>query len=203
MPHPSPSKGAGVRPVRNPLVRYYGQGHLHFLTFSCYHRRAYLGTARARDRFVKVLEQVRTAWSFRLIGYVVMPEHVHLLISEPRKGDPSKVLQVLKQKTSRLLRGKRRDAHRTQLSLKLAGLEEETPKHFWQRRFYDFNVWSGKKVREKLEYMHANPVKRKLVSHPKDWPWSSWSYYEKGQRGLIAIDSVEEPQARQLQPPHP
>ena len=202
VPHPSPCKGAGFRPLRNPLVRYYGQGHLHFLTFSCYRRRAYLGTRRARDRFVKVLEQVRSGWKFRLIGYVVMPEHVHLLVSEPRKGDPSRVLQVLKQKTSRLLKGKRRKAHGMQLSLKLAGLEE-SPEHFWQRRFYDFNVWSAKKVREKLQYMHANPMKRRLVTHPKDWPWSSWSYYEKGQRGLIAIDSVEEPQVKQLQPPHP
>jgi hypothetical protein len=56
---------------------------------------------------------------------------------------------------------------------------------------YDFNVWSPGKVREKLEYMHANPVKRKLVVHPKDWPWSSWSHYESGKEGLIAIDSAE------------
>jgi hypothetical protein len=63
---------------------------------------------------------------------------------------------------------------------------------FWQRRFYDFNVWSADKLREKLEYMHANPVKRKRVLHPRDWPWSSWSHYAKGEKGLIRIDSVEE-----------
>jgi hypothetical protein len=62
---------------------------------------------------------------------------------------------------------------------------------FWQRRFYDFNVWSEKKVREKLIYMHRNPVARKLVSHPKDWPWSSWSHYAKGEHGLIAIDLLQ------------
>src|SRR6266704_519592 len=61
---------------------------------------------------------------------------------------------------------------------------------FWQPRFYDFNAWSKGKVREKLEYMHANPVTRKLVHHPKDWPWSSWSFYAKGEDGLVAIDSV-------------
>jgi putative transposase len=85
VPHPSSSKGAGVRPLRNPLVRYYGQDHLHFLTFSCYRRRAYLGTRRARDRFVKVLEQVRAKWQFRLIGYVVMPEHIHGCATRPGK----------------------------------------------------------------------------------------------------------------------
>ena len=47
-------------------------------------------------------------------------------------------------------------------------------------------------MREKLEYMHANPVKRELAEHPKDWPWSSWSHYENGEEGLIAIDSAIE-----------
>jgi putative transposase len=121
---------------------------------------------------------------------VVMPEHVHLLVSEPGKGTPSKVLQVLKQKVSRSLRGRGRKRVPGQLSLAFpAAVTEE--RAFWQRRFYDFNVWSSKKVREKLEYMHANPVKRKLVVHPKDWPWSSWSYYAKGEEGLIAIDPVD------------
>jgi putative transposase len=120
---------------------------------------------------------------------VVMPEHVHLLIGEPSKGDPSKVLQVLKQKVSRSLRGKR-ISWSGQLRSSFAGGISES-RAFWQRRFYDFNVWSEKKLREKFVYMHANPVRRKLVTHPKDWPWRSWSHYAKGGRGLIAIDSLE------------
>jgi putative transposase len=118
-----------------------------------------------------------------------MPEHVHLVISEAKKGNPSKVLQVLKQKVSRGLRRRRRESSVGQLSLAF-GETRWDAEHFWQRRFYDFNVWSGKKLREKLEYMHANPVKRKLVRHAKDWPWSSWSYYERGEKGLISIDRV-------------
>src|SRR5208282_3009254 len=62
------------------------------------------------------------------------------------------------------------------------------PKRFWQRRFYDFNVWSRGKLKEKLNYMHANPVTRKLVKHPKNWPWSSWSFYEKGEGVLLQMD---------------
>jgi putative transposase len=175
--------------MRNPLRRYYGRGDLHFITFSCYRRHPLLGTRRARHRFVRILDEVRARHGFRLIGYVVMPEHVHLLVSEPRKGTPSKVLQVLKQKDSRALRrrGRKRVAGQLSLAFAPAATEERA---FWQRRFYDFKVWSSKKVREKLEYMHANPVKRKLVAHPKDWPWSSWSYYAKGEEGLIRIDPV-------------
>ena len=62
---------------------------------------------------------------------------------------------------------------------------------FWQARFYDFNVYSRGKVNEKLNYMHANPVIRRLVKHPRDWRWSSWGFYFGGGTGLVAID-VEE-----------
>ena len=137
--------------------------------------------------------------AFALIGYVVMPEHMHLLIGEPSKGNPSKVLQVLKQKVSRSLQGKRGSPG--QLPLPFARKPKEASA-FWQRRFYDFNVWSEKKLREKLVYMHRNPVDRRLVSHPKDWPWSSWSHYAKGERGLIAIDSLRE-RTNPEENPHP
>jgi len=64
-------------------------------------------------------------------------------------------------------------------------------RRFWQRRFYDFNVWSDAKRKEKLHYMHANPVMERLVKHPKEWPWSSFSFYAKDEPGLIKIDPVE------------
>ena len=199
--HPSHSRGAGFDLMRNPLRRYYGRGDLHFITFSCYRRRPYLGTARARDRFVRILAEERSRYGFRLLGYVVMPEHVHLLISEPAKGTPSKVLQALKQRVSRALRRKRRKATAGQLALPFRAAEAEVGA-FWQRRFYDSNVWSRKKVMEKLEYMHGNPVKRGLVLHARDWPWSSWSHYVKNGRGLVAIDALEE-RRNPRENPHP
>src|ERR1700682_6298967 len=177
--------------MRNPLRRHYGRGDLHFVTFSCYRRRPFLGTRHARDRFVRVLDEVRSRHGFKLFGYVVMPEHVHLLLSEPKQGTPSKVLQVLKQKVSRSLRGRGRKSVPGQLSLPFSRIATDAAA-FWQRRFYDFNVWSAEKMIGKLEYMHANPVQRKLVVHAKDWPWSSWLHYAKGEKGLIRIDFLEE-----------
>ncbi len=164
---------------RNPLKRYYGQNDLHFITFSCYHRKAYLGIPEARDVFVNALDEVRNRLAFRLIAYVVMPEHVDLLISEPATTTPSVALQTLKQKVAKQLLG-------------ISGLETVPSKraHFWQRRFYDFNVWTEAKLREKLDYIHGNPVGRELVSHPGDWPWSRWAFYEKGECGRIRIDLV-------------
>ncbi|HEY2121173.1 MAG TPA: hypothetical protein VGH37_18450 [Candidatus Acidoferrum sp.] len=91
---------------------------------------------------------------------------------------------MLKQKVSREL-------HELAQTSKGFSSEKADTDVFWQRRFYDFNVWSAQKVKEKLEYMHANPVKRNLVEHPKDWPWSSWSYYAFRAEGLILIDSVK------------
>ncbi len=171
------------------LKRHYGRGDLHFLTFSCYRRLPLLKTVRARNLFVQALGKIRERYKFLLVGYVVMPNHVHLLISESSKATPSVVLKVLKQRTSRDFRRVGRRAPAGQFRLAFAR-SEGSLRRFWQPRFYDFNVWSEKKVREKLEYMHANPVVRGLVKHPKDWPWSSWSFYANGEAELVPIDPV-------------
>ena len=136
--------------MKHRLERRYGSGHLHFITCSCYRREPLLGTERARNLFLKILAEVRDRYDFALIGYVVMPEHIHLLISEPNIGTPTTVMQVLKQRVSRALHGRQpRKRRRGQARL----WDEASPKKgspFWQRRFYDFNVWSWKKKNEKL-----------------------------------------------------
>ena len=167
------------------LKRLTGQGDLHFITFCCYQRRALLGTVRARNAAVRILREVRARYGLAIVGYVVMPEHVHLLISESPSVKPAKVIQVFKQRLSRKLRGKKR-ARKGQLALRFPD-EDGGLRRFWQRRYYDFNVYSRAKEQEKLHYMHANPVKEKLVQHPGDWPWSSWCYYYRGE-GLLKMD---------------
>jgi len=169
------------------LKRYYGKGDLHFVTFSCYQRLPLLGTKCARNVFVQELEKVRNEMEFRLVGYVVMPEHVHLLLSEPLTGTPSTVLKKLKLRVSLRMRKGREVGSAEQFQLPI---EEEgvPPKAFWQARFYDFNVNTFEKREEKLNYMHTNPMIRGLVEHPKDWPWSSWSSYMREEAGLITID---------------
>jgi len=88
------------------LKRYYGRGDLHFITFSCYRRLPLLKTVGARSVFVDALAKIRERYRFLLVGYVVMPDHVHLLISEPPKVSLSVVLKALKQRVSRDLRKK-------------------------------------------------------------------------------------------------
>jgi putative transposase len=171
------------------LIRYHGRGDLHFLTFSCYQRLPLLGTAGARNVFVEALSRIRERYGFALVGYVVMPEHVHLLIGETSSATPSLVLKVLKQRVSRDLRENVRHEPAAQHALPLRGGDAELPR-FWQPRFYDFNVYSAKRKTEKLDYMHGNPVKRGLVNEPGTWIWSSYSFYEKGETGLTPIDYV-------------
>ena len=171
--------------MKNRLERWYGHGDLHFITCSCYRRKPLLGTPGARDVFLKILAQVRDRYDFGLIGYVVMPEHIHLLISEPNVGNPSDVMKALKQRVSRALRRKRRARTKRQIEF-WAESDLQRYAHFWQRRFYDFNVWSAKKRNEKLNYMHFNPVNRKLAGTPKDWRWSSYRFYWHGEAGLCA-----------------
>jgi putative transposase len=118
------------------LKRYQQAGELHFVTFSCYRRLPLLASARAKRWLEQALEQARRQYGFYVTGYVIMPEHVHLLVSEPERSTQARALQALKQSVARRLIGER--------------------EHFWQARDYDFNVWTARKCIEKLRYMHRN-----------------------------------------------
>ena len=152
------------------LKRFQECGQLHFLTFSCYHRRANFADARSRATFEAALERVRQQYGWLVYGYVVMPEHVHLLVNEPERGGLARALQSLKQSVARTL-----------------ALRAADP--FWQTRYYDFNVWSERKFVEKLRYIHRNPVQRGLVERPEDWKWSSFRHYASGEAGPVEIES--------------
>lgn len=180
------------------LRRYYGSGYLHFITTSCYQRRPLLSRRENRDLFLRVLEQVRKRYCFRVVGYVVMPEHVHLLIGEPKRGNPSTVMQALKQGFARGLLRKlrlRRDA--CQLSFWSEAAEAG---HIWQKRFYDFVVWTEKKRVEKLRYMHRNPVKRGLVLEPEQWEWSSFRSYAYGEHGPVLVNQEIQAELKNREP---
>jgi putative transposase len=149
------------------LHRYQQCGDLHFLTFSCYRRLACLRTPETADMFESALEAVRRRYGLAVVGYVVMPEHVHLLVNEPKRCRLDRAIQALKISISRR--------------------QKERP--FWQARYYDFNVYSPDKITEKLRYLHRNPVARGLASKPEGWPWSSYRHYQTGIEGTVQIES--------------
>jgi putative transposase len=149
------------------LERFQDSGDLHFVTFSCYDRRPYLGLAESRNVFLDSLESVRLRYGCSIHGYMVMPEHVHLLLSEPAVTPLATVIRALKLSVSKRL--------------------VERP--FWTKRYYDFNVFTDRKRIEKLRYMHRNPVVRGLVERPEDWGWSSFRHYLTGETGVVGIES--------------
>jgi putative transposase len=152
------------------LRRFQETGQLHFLTFSCYQRRPNFTNTPSRTTFETSLEQARRRCGLCVYGYVVMPEHIHMLVNEAEQGSLSRFMQSLKQSVARTL-----------------ALRAADP--FWQARYYDFNVWSEHKFVEKLRYIHRNPVIRGLVARPDDWVWSSFRHYADGEAGRIEIES--------------
>ena len=169
--------------VTKGLHRYYGTRNLHFITCSCYRGQPHLGTARRRDFLLTLLEETRRKYRFVVHGYVLMPEHFHLLITEPEVGDPSVLMKVIKQRFARQINRKSKRTSSAQRCL-----WDITPVSVWQKRFYDFNVWSERKRIEKLRYMHRNPVKRGLVKQPEHWKWSSFRAYFYGESGQVRVN---------------
>lgn len=159
--------GVSSQNMKGARIRYQQTGEFHFLTFSCYRRRAYLSPVAAMELFEDALERVRRRYHFAVAGYVVMPEHVHLLVNEPQRALLSKAIQALRLSVS--LRSRQRP--------------------FWQAHYYDFNIPSHVKFVEKLKYIHRNPVVRGLVAKPEDWKWSSYRHYQTGVCGTIEIES--------------
>ena len=176
---------------------YYGLNHLHYLTASTYRRARVFDSQRIRLHFVKTLAELRVRLGFKLLGYVLMPEHFHLLIWPGERADPSKIVQSLKERTAIfILRNLRDNQHHPWCGKMLARLtlpstvQHHGPGRVWQRRFYDLNVWSERKRLEKLNYMHGNPVKRGLVTSPDLWAWSSFRFYYLEDSSLLSMDPL-------------
>jgi putative transposase len=151
------------------LRRFQKAESLHFITCSCFHRSPFLEASRPKDILEDILEQVRARHQARMYAYVLMPEHVHLLINEPPFAVLAQILKALKQTSSRRLKG---DHAR-----------------FWQDRYFDRNIRGEAARSEVIRYIHRNPVKRGLVASPGEYRWSSFNHYATGVRGVVEIES--------------
>ena len=158
---------------------YDDQLHAQFVTFSCYRRRRLLDDGRVRDIVVAVLAAELAGAGGVCCGFVVMPDHVHAILWFPRPGQLSRLMQVWKNRSSRQLK----KFVRGRFTQYAEFLDRKQP--FWQRKYYPLNLYSEKKAKEKLDYMHTNPVTAGLVVRASDWRWSSARYYEgKGSVGV-------------------
>ncbi|HEY1601971.1 MAG TPA: transposase [Pirellulales bacterium] len=177
-------------PHRKRLVHFDSPGDVHCLTFSCFHRLPLLSKPRSCQWFVDALALARQRGQFDLWAFVVMPEHVHIVMRPKQDVKVAQILSTVKQSVS-----KKALRYLAETSPDfLAMLEDVRPSgrrsyRFWQRGGgYDRNLRSLRDVYEKIEYVHNNPVRRGLATSPESWNWSSARAWATGENEPLEID---------------
>lgn len=179
------------------LRRHDEYGHTHFLTISCYRRLRFFEHDAVKRVFVRGMARTREKLGIRWIGYVIMREHVHLLVFPARAGENkpvpiSTVLQSLKQDVGRHGKEALRAVWSRERSLGSpptdAWARGAGSRPFWKTRAHDFNVTTERSFHVRLDYIHKNPVTRGLVDRAEQWQWSSYRYYEYDDDSVIAMD---------------
>jgi putative transposase len=196
MPDPRPDPDV---PFRKRCKRYNVPGQAHYLTFSCFQRRPFLARDRSRLWLVEAIDRARTEHTFELWAYVIMPEHAHVIIYPKREDyDVSAFFSTAKLIVSRqavpFVKSNAPEFLEQMADRQPSG---RTSYRFWQRGGgYDRNLWSDAEVWEKIDYLHANPVKRGLCARPEDWMWSSAADYIGVRRGPLLLDWGSRPPRR-------
>ena len=177
--------------------RHFEPGQLQFITTSTYRRSRLFTCQRFCWIFVETLRQLRQETGFLLIGWVLMPEHFHLLIRPQPAAATVRFMQELKKRSAQQIIAALARNRATSPVPRPAGPAATTshrPQRFassvWQRRYVPFNVFTEKKHMEKLDYMHSNPVQRRLVSSPDQWPWSSFRFYYLNDSSVLTMDRL-------------
>lgn len=176
------------------LRRYDIPGHTHFWTFSTYRRLTFFWHDAIKQIAIDGLRHLQTRFDVCMVGYVIMPEHMHVLIYPHPRRQPSPI------PISTLLHAfKRKVGQEGKKLLKQFGVDGQlwsepiqtwlaADQPFFQTRGYDFNIETYDKLLEKLHYCHKNPVTRGLVADPAVWKWSSYRFYEFKDCSLLAMD---------------
>lgn len=162
------------------------EGGIRFITFSCEERLPLLSNPRIADVFVGVLDDVRAELPFMLYAWVLMPEHVHLLVRPPRGLKMSPVLKLIKQRVANqvLWHWKQLDAP----ILKKIVLPNGRYKFWLAGGGFDRNVRDVTEFSKEIRYTHRNPVERGLVAKPEDWKWSSVRWWMGQRDGELRCD---------------
>lgn len=165
-----------------------------FFTFSCAHRWPLLNSDRAKGWLIDSLRKVRTSHNVGLWAYVIMPEHAHLLLKPRDAGIPmSRVSAAIKYPVSRKAHEYLSSMGRTDWIRRFTVRKSDKDVfQFWQPGTgYDENVWSARTLREVIDYIHANPVRRGLTERPTDWIWSSARIHAGFGCGPMEVDPVD------------
>ena len=176
--------------IRKRRQNFNDAGHAHELTFCCYHRYPLLSKDRSRQWFIDSLDAARKKWDFELWAYVIMPEHVHVLIF-PRSSssDMSVIRKSIKQPVSRRAISYLEQCSHSWLQRLRVHEGGRTFHRFWQAGGgYDRNICVESTAWSSVNYIHNNPVRRGLVDHATDWVYSSARWYEGVNEVVLPMD---------------
>jgi putative transposase len=175
---------------RKRCRRYDVPWQAHYLTFSCFLRQAFFRGTQSPLWLIRAVDQARDKCPFQLWAFVIMPEHVHLLVLPGEGVSVSSILYQIKKPVTTWATSWVR-SNRASFLAKMADRQPsgKTCHRFWQRGGgYDRNLRSVAEAHEKIVYIHENPVRRGLAARARDWPWSSWRAWEEGVDEPIRID---------------
>ncbi len=154
--------------------------HAHFLTYSCVHGLPLLNKDRARGWVVEAMRAVRRGFCVDLLAYVVMPEHVHLLLHPQGESyEMRRILAALKRPVADAAKSHLLDTGNTSWLRRLTvSYPSRQVFRFWQPGGgFDHNIFHDRTLSAVIEYIHANPVRRGLAARSTDWTWSSASFW--------------------------
>ena len=170
------------------LKHYDHDGRARFITFGVHQRNPVLTDTTLRRLVIKCIDDIRNDYKLRLIGYVIMPEHVHLVLIPPEEVKLGYVIGELKRISARQIH-RHLDNTDSVLTNRFMVTRNGRKKFaFWQRRCFDHNCRSEEAMWSRVEYCHKNPVLRGLVAKPEDWIWSSYRWYAGDRDVVLRMD---------------
>jgi putative transposase len=192
--------------IRKKLHRCEQATTWRYLTCSCFQRHSFFDQRWIREAFVEALAATQQQYGFTVLAWVLMPEHFHLMIAPKALSDPeatpvATILHRLKMPLAqRILRMWKKSADPR---LARATLTDGSTR-FWQAGGgFDRNVRDGEELWREVRYIHANPVKRGLVSSATEWEWSSARWWDGEREGPIVMTDLGAPKIQALGVPEP
>jgi len=161
------------------LRHYDNLGTARFVTFNCYRELPSLNSNMAKELLIKYIEMARDKHSIKIMGYVIMPNHVHLVMLPEKDMKLGLVIREIKSRMAK------------EYFARMENLSRGAQRVFWQKRCYDHNCRTPETTKEKIIYCHNNPVRRGLVKSPGNWKWSSYNWCQGNKNVPLQMDEME------------
>ena len=172
------------------LRHYDNLGTARFITFSCHQRLHLLRDPEAITSLLEEINAARNKYNFALLAYVIMPNHVHLVIYPQPECKVGRVIGEIKSRTAKRIMPMLKARYPELVEKLHVDRDGENRTVLWQRRCFDHNCRSPEDVKEKIDYCHKNPIRAGLVIDPAEYEWSSYRWYLGEENAELRIDEL-------------